>query len=152
MKRSTGFVLCLMLVAAAALAAETPNLSGTWKENLEKSTKSNVTSYVNKIETSGDTMKLTTTTNGPRGERTFTRSYVIGKETTSKMPDGDDVTTSANWEGNALVIVSTIKEPNGAVQSKETWTVSADGKTLTKQRHSHGPRGDRDETFVLERQ
>ena len=99
MKRSTGFVLCLMLVAAAALAAETPNLSGTWKENLEKSTKSNVTSYVNKIETSGDTMKVTTTTNGPRGERTFTRSYVIGKETTSKMPDGDDVFTTRALSG-----------------------------------------------------
>jgi hypothetical protein len=68
------------------------------------------------------------------------------------MPDGDDVITKANWEGNALVVITTIKEPDGAVESKETWTLSADGMTLTKQRHAIGPKGDRDETHILEKQ
>jgi len=68
------------------------------------------------------------------------------------MPDGDEPMTAAEWKGNALVIVTTIKEPDGAVETRERWTLSADGNTLTKQRHSHGPKGDRDETLVLEKQ
>jgi hypothetical protein len=152
MTRSTGFALVLTLVASSALALQPANFSGTWKENMEKSTKSNFTSYVSQIDASSDTVKVKTTSNGPRGERTSERTYVIGKEVTSKMPDGDEAITTAKWEGNALVIASTIKEPEGAVENKETWTLSADGKTLTKQRHSHSAKGDRDETHVLEKQ
>lgn len=152
MNRSTGFALGLLFIAGSVLAAEASHFSGTWKENMEKSTKSKLTSYVTKIDASATTINVTTTTNGPRGERTSSRTYEIGKEVQSKMSDGDDVTTTAKWEGDALVIISTVKEPDGAVENKETWTVSADGKTLTKQRHSHGPKGDRDETHVLEKQ
>jgi len=152
MNRPTPFALCFLLVASIGLAAEKVDFSGTWKENLQKSTRSNLTSYVNKIETSGDTIKVTTIMNGPRGERTSERTYVIGKEVTSKMPDGDDVTATAKWDGSALVIISTIKEPDGALETKESWTLSADGKTMTKQRHIHGPKGDRDETHVLEKE
>jgi hypothetical protein len=152
MTRSRVFAIVLTLAASSALAAEPARFSGTWKENLEKSTKSNLTSYVNKIDASSDSVKVTTISNGPRGERTSERTYAIGKKVTSKMPDGDEVITDAKWEGDTLVIVSTVKEPDGAVDSNEKWTVSADGKTLTKQRHSHGPRGDRDETYILEKQ
>ena len=95
---------------------------------------------------------MTSTTSGARGERTSERTYTIGKEVTAKMPDGDEAITNAKWEGNALVIASTIKEPDGAVDTKETWTLSADGTTLTKQRHVHSAKADRDETHVLERQ
>src|SRR5581483_1935185 len=116
---------------------EPARFSGTWKENLEKSSKSNLTSYINKIDATADSVKVTTTSNGPRGERTSERTYTIGKEVTSKMPDGDEVITNAKWDGDTLVIVSTVKEPDGAVDSTEKWTVSADGKTLTKHRHSH---------------
>jgi hypothetical protein len=151
MKRSRSFAF-VMLVASAVLAAEPARFSGTWKENMEKSTKTKLTSYVNKIDAAADSVTVTTTTNGPRGERTSQRTYAIGKEVTTTMPDGDEAITNAKWDGNALVIVSTVKEPDGAVDSKETWTVSADGQTLTKQRHVHSAKGDRDETHVLERQ
>ena len=152
MKQATRVALGLMLVASSALAAEPAMFSGTWKENFEKSTKSSLTSYINKIDAGDSTVKVTTTSNGPRGERTSERTYAIGKEVVSRMPDGDEVVSTAKWEGDALVIISTIKEPDGAVDNKEKWAVSADGKTLTKQRHSHGPKGDRDETHVLEKQ
>lgn len=152
MKRSAALPVFLLLAASSALASEPARFSGTWKENLEKSTKSNLTSYVNTIDATADAVKVTTTTNGPRGERTSERTYTIGKEVTSKMPDGDEATTSAKWEDNALVIASTVKEPDGKVETKETWTLSADGKTLTKKRHVHSAKSDRDETYVLERQ
>jgi hypothetical protein len=152
MKRSSIFAVVLILAASSALAVDAAKFSGTWKENLEKSAKSNLTSYVNKIDATADTVTVKTTTNGPRGERTSERVYAIGKEVTSKMSDGDDVITNAKWEGNALVIDSTVKEPDGAVVNKETWTLSDDGKTLTKKRHSHSAKGDRDEMYVLEKQ
>jgi len=152
MNRSTTLALVLTLAASSALAVDAAKFSGTWKENLEKSSKSNLNSYVNKIDASSETVTVKTMTNGTRGERTSERTYAIGKEVTSKMSDGDDVITTAKCEGNALVINSTVKEPDGAVDNKETWTVSADGKTLTKQRHSHSAKGDRDETHVLEKQ
>jgi len=65
-----------MLVASAALTADPADFSG--KENMEKSTKSNLTSYVNKIDATDNTMHVKTTTSGPRGERTSERTYVIG--------------------------------------------------------------------------
>lgn len=152
MKRSTTLTVCLAFAASAVLAADTAKFSGMWKENMEKTTKSNLTSYVSKIEANGDILKVTTTTNGPRGERTFERTYVIGKDVVYKMPDGDEAMSKAKWDGSDLAILSTIKEPDGTVESKETWTLSADGKTLTRRRHTHGPKGDRDETHVLEKQ
>jgi hypothetical protein len=151
MKRSASMAV-LIFVASSMFAADPARFSGTWKENMEKSTKSKVTSYVSKVDAAADSVKVTTTTNGPRGERTAERTYTIGKEVAAKMSDGDEAIFNAKWEGDALVIVSTVKEPDGTVENKETWTLSADGKTLTKQRHVHSAKGDRDETHVLERQ
>jgi hypothetical protein len=151
MKRSRFFAV-VMFLASSVLAAEPGRFSGTWKENMEKSTKSSLTNYINKIDATADSVKVTTTVNGPRGERTSERTYTIGKEVTAKMPDGDEAITNAKWDGNALVIASTVKEPDGAIETKETWTLSADGKTLTKQRHVHSAKGDRNETYVLEKQ
>jgi len=75
-----------MLVASAALTADPADFSATWKENMEKSTKSNLTSYVNKIDATDNTMHVKTTTSVPRGERTSERTYVIGKEGRRKCP------------------------------------------------------------------
>ena len=45
-----------MLVASAALTADPADFSG--KENMEKSTKSNLTSYVNKIDATDNTIHV----------------------------------------------------------------------------------------------
>src|SRR5215472_12870550 len=103
-----------LLVVVACLGAQfselsnaqaRPNFSGTWKQNMEKSpTKSSwLKSYVNKIELEDMNLKLTTTTVGDRGERTYDRTYVIGKEEKSQDREGDQHTTIVKWEGNTLV-------------------------------------------------
>jgi hypothetical protein len=56
-----------------------------------------------------------------------------------------------NWHGQALLFLTTEKEKTGTIETRETWTLSADGKTLTKVRTSHGPRGDTEQKFVLEK-
>ena len=152
-KRSLAIYLLVSLVVSAG-AQSRLDFSGTWKQNMEKSpTKSSwLKSYVNKIELQDTNLKVTTTTVGDRGERTYDRTYVIGKEQTSQDREGDQFTTSVKWDGNTLVFETVEKEHDAVLNSKEVWTLSDDGKTLTKNIHRSGPRGDSDQQYVLEKQ
>jgi len=152
-KRSRAIYLIVFLATAAG-AQTRPDLSGTWKQNMEKSpTKSSwLKSYLNKIELQDANLKVTTTTVGDRGERTYDRTYVIGKEQNSQDREGDQFTTNVKWEGNTLVFETVEKERDAVLTSKEVWTLSDDGKTLIKNIHRSGPRGDSDQTYVLEKQ
>jgi hypothetical protein len=60
---------------------------------------------------------------------------------------------TAHWLGDALIIESS--QPNGAaeIKSRETWTVSSDGKTLTILTHlTIPPQGEIDVLQVFEKQ
>lgn len=146
--------ICMAAVLWTAAAQAQPDFSGTWKQNMEKTpTKSSwLKSYVNKIELQGTNLKVTTTTVGDRGERTYDRTFVIGKDEKGKDGEGDQRTSSVKWEGNTLVFESVEKERDATLTSKEVWTLSEDGKTLTKTIHRTGPRGDSDQKYVLEKQ
>src|SRR5215472_12030348 len=152
-KRNIAICVLLFLVASAG-AQSRPDFSGTWKQNLEKSpTKSSwLKSYVNKIELQDANLKVTTTTVGDRGERRYDRTYVIGTEQKSQDREGDLFTPNLKWEGNTLVFETVEKQHDAVLTSKEVWTLSGDGKTLTKNIHRSGPRGDSDQQYVLEKQ
>jgi len=152
--RASLFAL-LLLCAAIAYAQTRPNFSGDWKQNLEKSPthSSWLKSYVNKIDQQETTLKVTTTTIGDRGERTYDHTYEIGKEQKSQDRDGDEITTNVKWEGNTLVFDIAEKDHDATLTTKEVWTLSDDGKTLTKSiHHAGGPRGESDQKYVLEKQ
>lgn len=154
-KSGTTLLLLTLLYAAFGFAQNHPNFSGTWTQNMEKSPthSSWLKSYINKIDQQDATLKVTTTTVGDRGERTFDRTYDIGKEQKSQDRDGDDITTSVTWEGNTLVFDIVEKEHDATLTSKEIWTLSDDGKTLTKSiHHAGGPRGESDQKYILEKQ
>jgi negative regulator of sigma E activity len=146
--------LCVLSFSAIAWSQDKPNFSGTWKQNMEKSsTKSSwLKSYVNKIEQTDTTLKVTTTTVGDRGERTYDRTYTIGKEETSKGSDGDEFTTTVKFDKSSLMFDTVEKERGTNLTSHETWTLSPDGKTLTKVLKRSGPRGDSEQQYVLEKQ
>jgi len=152
-KRSIAMYLTLLL-ATAAVAQARPDFTGTWKQNMEKSpTKSSwLKSYVNKIELQDTSLKVVVTMVGDRGENIYTRTYTIGKEETSQDREGDQFTTTVKWEGNKLVLDTVEKERDGTLTSKEIWTLSDDGKTLTKNIHRSGPRGESDQKYILEKQ
>ncbi len=149
-----GVNVAVLLVAVAAAAQEKPNFSGTWKQNMEKSpTKSSwLKSYLNKIEQNDATLKVTTTTVGDRGERSYDRTYSIGKEEKSQDHEGDEFTTTVKFDAGSLVFETTEKERGAILTTRETWTLSADGKTLTKVLKRSGPRGDSEQQYVLEKQ
>jgi len=44
------------------------------------------------------------------------------------------------------------KEKSATLNSREVWTLSPDGKTLTKKIHRTGGRNDSDQTYVLLKQ
>ena len=77
-------------------------------------------------------------------------SYMLdGKDVKSEVPGPGGatvpVTTNAKVDGGKLVLSrsSTFNGPNGAIStsSKETWELSADGKTLTVTTERTSPRG-----------
>ena len=153
MKRVLLPLVCLAcaLGAAAVSAQALPDFSGLWKQNMEKSSKTSVQSYANRIEQNGDTLKVVTISGGSRGENSYERTYVIGKETTSTDREGDHCTSIVKWEGRALIFLTTEQEKTGTIETRESWTLSSDGTTLTKERTSHGPHGDQAQQYVLEK-
>jgi len=127
-----------------------------WKQNNErcvpKRTNSGFT-YANRIEQSGPVLKVTTITNGDRGERSYTRDYQTdGSDQVSKASDGDEFHTRVHWEGAALVFDTEEKERDRNLVTKETWTLLDGGKTLRKVRRTSGPRGDSEVIYILEKQ
>ena len=61
-------VTLISILAASTVFAAKPNFSGTWKQNMEKSTASTgstLQSYVNKVEQSGDTLRVVQRDNLP---------------------------------------------------------------------------------------
>src|SRR5215831_9186922 len=144
MTRVLKTVACVLIVAGAVrvLAQGHADFSGLWKQNMEKSSKTSLQSYANRIVQRGDTLIVTTITGGSRGESSYDRTYVVGKESQSSDKEGDQFTSIVRWEGQTLVFLTTEKEKTGTIETREAWTLSGDGKTLTKMRRSHGPRGD----------
>jgi len=153
MKRVLLPIVCLAcaLGVFAVSAQALPDFSGLWKQNMEKSSKTSLQSYANRIEQKDDTLKVVTISGGSRGENSYERTYVIGKETTSTDREGDQFTSIVKWEGRALIFLTTEQEKTGTIETRETWTLSSDGATLTKVRSSHGPRGDQEQHYVLEK-
>lgn len=151
-------IVLIFVLGAIASAQTHPNFTGTWKQDNSRSTirpGSNI-KYSNKIDHQDPKLAVTTIlgANGDFKERTYTREYVIGdKPSTSTDREGDQFTNTVKWEGDSLVFETLEKERAATLTSREVWSLSADGKTLTKKIHRSGGRGgDSDETFVLEKQ
>jgi hypothetical protein len=151
--------LILMLLLSFALHPQVhANFTGTWKQDNSKSTirPGSMIQYSNKVEHQEPRISVTTIlgANGERKESTYTREYEIGgkpKVTTDR--EGDQFTNIVRWEGNSLVFETVEKEKSATLNSREVWTLSADGKTLTKKIHRTGGRGnDSDQTYVLVKQ
>lgn len=158
MRRSHFIFITLLLFSSALVHGGThPSFSGTWEQNMEKSPTHStwLKSYTNTIDQQETALKVTTTMVSDRGERTFDRTFEIGKENKSQDSEGDEITTTVKWNGNALVFESVEKEHDGTLsnQQTETWTLSDNGKTLTKTIHrSASSHGTTDQKYVLEKQ
>jgi len=131
-----------------------PNFSGWWKEIQPKSPGY---LHVEQITHVGNSLKMivqTRSLGGPVASGLYMdRSYTIGgKEEVKKTDDGIIHTVSLKWEGDTLVFLRTEKEGKNITTTREVWSLSDDGKTLTKTRHITDWRGSKDEKSVFEKQ
>src|ERR1700733_3107045 len=153
------FLITITLVIAVmfsvlATAAEAPDLSGTWVLNVAKSTlakDSTIKSRTIVIENKKSAIVFHYKTDGKKSTETYTPD---GKKRVSLNMSSGQLTSSANWHDTVLVIESTldIKVPNATVVVTglkpivDTWTLTADGRTLTHEADEHK------EIYIYEKQ
>lgn len=147
------FMLALLVFAAAPLlqAQNKPNVSGTWKMVAEKSKfeHGGPKNIVIKFDQQAATLSEVLTLTNDQGDRTINFTYSMdGKELPQQL-EGQEIQTSAKWEGEALVVE--FKNSEGYSFARKI-TVSADGKTMTIAVKQTNPNGSVNDTVVLEKQ
>ena len=144
-----------VVLAVSAFAA--PNFSGEWKVNVSKSEYGPVPApelVTRSIKHNDPNLSYSTHQKGAAGDVTSEIKYTTdGKECVNQLPTGGEAKGHAKWEGDKLVIDSVRKIQTFDISSKETWSLSADGKTLTILTHLSLPQqGDFDIKQVFEKQ
>ena len=146
------------LLAAAVLACgqTKPNFSGLWKQDNARSSFGGLQapiSVTDNITHKEPNIHLTQTVVGPHGDSvTSEHDYSTdGREQSGKSRNYTEKNT-VKWEGNTLVFESKRDYSGREVVIRERWTLSDDGKTLTKERTSPGPKGEVRQSFVFDKQ
>jgi|HubBroStandDraft_4_1064222.scaffolds.fasta_scaffold76440_2 hypothetical protein len=150
------FFVALLAAAFGLLPAQAkPNFTGAWKLNVAKSDFGAMPapdSRNDKIVHDDPALADTIAQSGQMGETTAEMKFSTdGKETTNSVR-GNEVKSIAKWEADELVIDGKAQFNGADVTLKDRWSLSADGKTLTIQRHVNSPMGETDQKFVLEKQ
>ena len=134
-----------------------PSLTGTWKLNIAKSDFGQgqpPASQVDTIEDNEPSVKIVEDQKGGfMGDMNITSTLSTdGKPTTSTGMGGAQVTSTTHWEGGSLVVNSKTSFQGSDVTIKDTYTPSADGKTLTEVAHIESSMGNFDTTSVFDKQ
>lgn len=139
-----------------------PDLSGTWTLDLAKSDYDQVPPPDDEtlvFSHNGPAYSIATTSDNERGKEVYTLPFTTdGNETpTPKGTFSDTATlqylsTKGEWKGASLVLTQKIIYQSGAGSLKSTFTLSPDGKTLTRMMHISVDQGDFDTTSVYEKQ
>jgi hypothetical protein len=150
-------IICALLAFAAlvgtAAAADKPNFSGEWKMNAAKTSFGPLpppTSIVRKVTHAEPSLVIVEEQQGDLGTQNTTRKYTTDGKETSFESNGTEVKGSAVWDGNVIVVTSSVD----AVGLKfiDRMTLSEDGRTLTSVVHIASPQGELDITIVFDKQ
>jgi hypothetical protein len=150
------FSAALLAAAFGLLQAQAkPNFSGTWKLNAAKSDFGAMPApdtRTDKITHADPDLVDAYTQSGQMGEVTAEMKYSTdGKETTNTVR-GNQVKSTAKWEGDELTIAGKAQFNGADVTLNDRWSLSDDGKTITIHRHVNSPMGETDQKIVLEKQ
>jgi hypothetical protein len=143
-----------MTFSSFAQTAAAPDFAGTWVLNVTKSTlpkDNSIKSQSIVIDNKKSEIVFRYKTDGKKSTETYTPD---GKKRVSVNMASGQLNSSASWHDSVLVIESTldIKVPNATVVVTglkpviDTWTMSADGRTLTHDAADHK------EIYVYEKQ
>jgi hypothetical protein len=136
-----GIVFPLIVACGLAHGQTKPNLNGVWKMDPARSDFGAgpvSESRLDKISLDGVNLKDTITQKLRHAdESTYDMIYTIDGKECANHVRGNLVKSTAQWEGNDLVIDSKVFAlRQAAIQDR--WSLSADGKTITLRRHMTG--------------
>ena len=152
-KRAVLFFM-LSLAAVAGAAQSRPNFSGTWTRIEPELGPKDM--YVERIDLHDSALKIEVEFQtlggiiggGGKGEHTYT---IGGPAETKTDSDGRHRSVVVTWDGPALVFIRTTQEGANTTTEREVWSLSEDGKKLTKSRETTSWQGTRQDRTVLER-
>jgi hypothetical protein len=131
-----------MSQAQTAAATSTPDLSGSWKINIAKSDFGQApppTTQTEVITQSGNTITFAIARESQFGKQNYTFSVKAdGTETpfpSDALPADSPfkiLSSSAAWQGPSLVVTQKTSFQDNPGSTKATYTLSPDGKQLTK--------------------
>jgi hypothetical protein len=154
MMRSFPILLTALAISLSAADAGKPNFSGDWKMNADKSNFGQLPrplSYERKIDHKDPVIRMVARQSSQMGDQTVESSVrTDGVQTTNSTRTGETKTTG-RWQGRDLELTTTKQVDGGEAVTRETWSLSGDGKTLTSITHLKTPRGEFDVRMVLER-
>ena len=130
----THFLILRMAVTLAALvlpAAATPNFSGHWKLNTEKSKLDEPYQEERTIDHKDPELTVSSKATVEGEEQNSTAKFRTDGKETRNMIDGDPLFSTAHWDGDALVFESQLISDTETDEFHDRWTLSADGKHLT---------------------
>ncbi len=143
-------------LAFGAIAAAAPNFSGEWKMNAAKSDFGGMPapeSVTRSIKHADPSLEIKTYQKGAAGEVTSELKYSTDGKPATNTVRGMEAKGTARWEGDTLVIESWLTVQSMEIKSKEVWSLSDGGKTLTIRNHVSIPQqGEYDTRLVLEKQ
>ena len=159
LKISRWILLAGLLCALAGAAGVRPDFSGAWKLNNDKSTKDGTPDrvYTCEIHQKRDTITVSTKAAPAPAIAPIDGTFITNGKLIVDKSFPHYHTTSAIWEGATLIIEIVEKESRkdtakvlGAM--RESWVLSADGKTLTKFRQNAANGKSVDQKYVFEKQ
>jgi hypothetical protein len=150
-------MMAMPAASAAMSSGSRPNLSGTWKLNIPKSNFGQIPPPASQVDTIVDNEPSITITadqkGGMMGDSNNAETLSTdGKPTSSPGMGGAAVASTTHWDGAALVVDSKTSFQGSDVTLKDTYTVSADGNTLTEVTHVVSGMGNFDITNVYDKQ
>jgi hypothetical protein len=145
--------LALVALATVSWAAAKPNFSGDWQLNLAKSNYGSMpppTSMMRTITHADPSLEIVDDRNGPGRSGVSSRKYLTSGQTTNFEVNGAPVEGLAVWDGNSLVVTTTVSSVG--LVFKDKMSLSADGKQLTSDVQIESERGPAQVKLVFDRQ
>lgn len=145
--------LCsVALFSVCVLFGQTPNLTGVWKANIEKSQFNGPppTGYLAIFDQQSSKLTEQTATFGPRGEQRATFTYNTDGKPSMNSFRGLPMRTEASWNGGVLMLEAKVAGRPASISEK--YALSSDGNTLTISSSMTSDGKTMQQTLVLEKQ